>query len=48
MGSVPLAEWCVEKATGGRNLGNTTFALALNLMAFGWLLSLLSILDRST
>jgi len=47
VGSVPLAEWYVEAEGAGRSLGNTTWALALNLLAFGSLLPLFHHLDRS-
>ena len=46
VGSVPLVEWRAEKAMAGRNLGNITSVMMLNLLALGQFLSLLSSLDR--
>lgn len=37
-GSVQWAEWFVEKVAADRSLGNTTWVLAINLLALGWIL----------
>jgi len=35
VGSVPSVEWRAEKTMAGRNLGNTTSVMMLNLLALG-------------